>query len=160
MQIRPYRSADASAVWQVTGPAIRSGETYALPRDMEEADALAWWAEGDHEAFVYESEGEVLGSYFIRPNQMGGGSHVANAGYATRPEARGRGIARAMCEHSQEQAAAQGFRLMQFNFVISSNVGAVTLWQRCGFEIVGTVPEAFSHPRLGYVDTYIMAKRL
>ena len=160
MSIRPYQSGDASALWQVIEPAIRGGETYALPRDMTERAALDWWAAGDHEAFVYERDGEVLGSYFIRANHLGGGSHVANAGYATRPDARGQGIARAMCDHSQEQAAAQGFRLMQFNFVIASNVGAVTLWQRCGFEIVGTVPEAFSHPRHGFVDTHIMAKRL
>lgn len=158
--IRPYRPSDAPALWQVIGPAIQAGETYALPRDMAEADALSWWAAGDHQAFVYERDGEVLGSYFIRPNQLGGGGHVANAGYATRPESRGQGVARALCDHSQEQAAAQGFRLMQFNFVIASNVGAVTLWQRCGFSIVGTVPEAFSHPRLGYVDAHIMVKRL
>ncbi|HMA51681.1 MAG TPA: GNAT family N-acetyltransferase [Magnetospirillaceae bacterium] len=158
--IRPYHPSDASALWQVIGPAIRGGETYALPRDMAEADALSWWAAGDHQAFVHERGGEVLGSYFIRPNQLGGGSHVANAGYATRPDARGQGIARAMCDHSQEQAVAQGFRLMQFNFVIASNVGAVTLWERCGFSIAGTVPEAFAHPRLGYVDIHIMVKRL
>jgi len=158
--IRPYRPSDALALWQVIGPAIRAGDVYAVPRDMAEADALAWWAAGDHQAFVHEREGEVVGSYFIRPNQLGGGAHVANAGYATRLDARGQGVARAMCEHSQEQAAAQGFRLMQFNFVIASNVGAVTLWQRCGFSIVGTVPEAFSHPRLGYVDAHIMVKRL
>jgi len=160
MSIRPYQSGDAAGVWQVIEPAIRTGETYALPRDMAREAALEWWTGGDHQAFVFEREGEVLGSYFIRANHLGGGGHVANAGYATRPDARGQGIARAMCDHSQQQAAAQGFRLMQFNFVISSNVGAVTLWQRCGFEIVGTVPEGFSHPRLGYVDTHIMAKRL
>jgi len=158
--IRPYRPSDASALWQVIAPPIGTGETYALPRDMTEREALTWWTAGDHQAYVYERDGEILGSYFIRPNHQGGGSHVANAGYATRPDARGQGIARAMCEHSQEQAAAQGFRLMQFNFVISSNVGAVTLWQRCGFAIVGTAPEAFLHPRLGYVDAHIMAKRL
>lgn len=160
MSIRAYRSSDAAALWQILSPIIEAGETYALPRDMTEGAALEWWTGGDNQAFVYERDGEVLGSYFLRANQQGGGSHVANAGYATRPDARGQGIARALCEHSQEQAAARGFRLMQFNIVVSSNVGAVTLWQRCGFEIVGTVPEAFSHPRLGYVDGHIMVKRL
>jgi GNAT superfamily N-acetyltransferase len=158
--IRPFRPSDAPALWQVIGPAIHAGETYALPRDMGEEEAIAWWSGGDHQAHIYERAGEVLGSYFIRPNQLGGGGHVVNAGYATRPDARGQGIARAMCEHSQGLAVESGFRLMQFNFVISSNVGAVTLWQRCGFEIVGTVPEAFEHPRLGYVDAHIMVKRL
>jgi len=160
MSIRPYLPSDAAALWQVIEPAVRGGETYALPRDMTEAAALAWWTAADRDVFVHERDGEIVGSYFVRPNQLGGGSHVANAGYATRLDARGQGIARAMCEHSQEHAAARGFRLMQFNFVVSSNLGAVTLWQRCGFDIVGTVPEGFSHPRLGYVDIHIMAKRL
>ena len=160
MSIRAYQLADEAALWEVIGPAIQSGETYALPREMTRVEALAWWTGGDHKAYVYERDGDVVGSYFIRPNHRGGGGHVANAGYATRPDSRGQGVARAMCEHSQGEAVGMGFRQMQFNFVISSNVGAVTLWQRCGFSIVGTVPEAFDHPRLGYVDAHIMVKRL
>jgi ribosomal protein S18 acetylase RimI-like enzyme len=102
----------------------------------------------------------VLGSFYIRPNQLGGGGHVANGGYVTRPEARGQGVARAMCLHSLSLAAEQGFRAMQFNFVVSSNLAALTLWQRCGFAIVGRLPEAFNHPRLGFVDALVMARRL
>jgi len=160
MHIRPYQPDDAAAVWRILEPVIRAGETYALPPDMDKPEALDYWAGGDHSCFVAELEGEVQGTYFLRPNQLGGGAHVANAGYATLEEARGQGIARAMCVHSLENAAERGYRLMQFNFVVSSNVSAVTLWQRCGFDIVGTVPEAFDHPRLGYVDAHIMARRL
>jgi ribosomal protein S18 acetylase RimI-like enzyme len=110
--------------------------------------------------FVAESEGEVVGTYFMRPNQSGGGSHVANCGYMTAPWAVGRGVARAMCAHSLEHAKARGYRAMQFNFVVSTNERAVRLWQDFGFAIVGRLPEAFHHPRLGYVDALVMSRNL
>jgi ribosomal protein S18 acetylase RimI-like enzyme len=160
MQIRPYRSTDDDALWSALAPSIQSGETFALPTDLSRDAALLLWAGADRQCFVAERDGVLLGSYYIRPNQSGGGAHVANGGYATRPEARGQGVARAMCLHSLALAAEQGFRAMQFNFVVSSNIGAVTLWQRCGFEIVGRLPEAFLHPRLGYVDALVMVRRL
>ena len=93
-------------------------------------------------------------------NQSGGGAHVANCGYVTAPSATGRGVAQAMLEHSLVRARDRGFRSMQFNFVISSNDRAVKLWQRNGFEIVGTLPGAFLHPKLGYVDAYVMYRNL
>jgi ribosomal protein S18 acetylase RimI-like enzyme len=102
----------------------------------------------------------VVGTYFLRPNQKGGGAHVANCGYVTAAEAQGRGIAKAMCEHSLSHAKASGFRAMQFNLVVSVNERAVRLWQHCGFEIVGMLPEAFHHPLLGYVDAYVMHRSL
>jgi GNAT superfamily N-acetyltransferase len=105
---------------------------------------------------VAEAEGRVLGSFFVRANQPGPGSHVANAGYMTHPDAAGRGIASAMARASLDWARERGFRAMQFNFVVSSNVRAVRLWQHLGFAIVGTLPGAFQHPTLGYVDVYVM----
>src|SRR5207244_1944342 len=151
---------DIEAIWRILEPTIRAGETYTLPRDMTQDAALAWWAAPDHEVFVAESAGEILGTYFLRPNQQGGGAHVANCGYITAPGAYGRGVARAMCEHSLECAKNRGFRAMQFNFVVSSNDRAVRLWQSFGFEIVGCLPEAFLHPKLGYVDAFVMYRRL
>jgi GNAT superfamily N-acetyltransferase len=159
VQIRPYRSDDAEPLWQILAPVLAAGEVFALPRDMSRAAALAYWTGDDRQCLVAEQDGVVLGSYFLRANQQGGGAHVANAGYATHSEARGQGIARQMCLHSLQLAAAQGFRLMQFNFVVASNVAAMTLWQRCGFAIIGRLPEAFLHPRLGYVDAVIMVRR-
>src|SRR5207302_5252259 len=136
MLIRPAASADASAIWRVIAPTIRAGETYPLPRDMSEGATLAYWHSPQHEVFVAEDAGEIVGSYYLRANNFGGGAHVANCGYITAPGATGRGVARAMCAHSIERARARGFRAMQFNFVISTNERAVRLWQHCGFEIV------------------------
>ena len=160
LRIRSAEPADEDAIWAILEPVIRSGETYTLPREMSRADAVAWWFAGSHEVFVAESGGQVVGTYFLRPNQLGGGSHVANCGYMTAVPASGKGVASAMCSHSLEHAARRGFRAMQFNFVVSSNEKAVRLWQRFGFDIVGRLPEAFLHPLLGYVDAYLMYRRL
>jgi L-amino acid N-acyltransferase YncA len=160
MLVRPAQARDDEAIWGIIGPTIRAGETYVLPRDMSRDEALSYWNSPGHEVFVAERDGKVLGTYYIRANHQGGGSHVANCGYMTAPAASGRGVARAMCAHSLEHARAQGFRAMQFNFVISSNERAVALWQSFGFEIVGRLPEAFEHPRLGLVDALVMYRKL
>ncbi len=160
MQIRLASSEDRSALWRILEPVIRAGETYALPIDMSEADALAYWSGADRETFVAEEGGVVLGTYFLRPNQLGGGSHVANCGYMTATEATGRGVARRMCEHSIQYARERGFRAIQFNFVVSTNERAVRLWQSMGFEIVGRLPGAFHHPRDGYTNVLVMYRDL
>lgn len=160
MLIRPAIAADAATIWSILGPTIRAGETYALDRQMTEADALAYWLGSDRETFVAEADGEVLGTYYIRANQAGGGAHVCNCGYMTAAHAAGRGIARAMAAHSLDHAKARGFRAMQFNFVISSNERAVRLWESLGFAIVGRLPGAFQHPALGYVDALVMHRAI
>lgn len=160
LTIRPAVSADAAAIWSILEPVFRSGETYTVARDISEADAMAYWFAPSHQTFVAEEDGRVLGTYFVRPNQGGGGAHVANCGYMTAPAAQGRGVARRMLEHSLARARAAGFRAMQFNFVVSANTRAVQTWQANGFEIVGRLPEAFHHPMLGYVDAFVMYRRL
>lgn len=158
--IRPAARQDDAAIWAILKPIIRAGETYALDRDLSSEAALAYWLGPDRESFVAEAEGRVLGTYYLRANQAGGGAHVANCGYATHPEARGRGIARAMATHSFAEARARGFRAMQFNFVVSSNAPAVRLWHALGFETIGRAPGAFDHPTLGLVDALILYRRL
>jgi ribosomal protein S18 acetylase RimI-like enzyme len=160
MQVRPAHAHDDDAIWGIIGPTIRAGETYALPRQMSRADALSYWRSPGHEVFVAEHAGEVLGTYYMRANQQGGGSHVANCGYMTAQAAGGRGVARAMCAHSLAHARARGFRAMQFNFVVGSNERAIALWQSFGFEIVGRLAGAFEHPRLGLVDAVVMYRML
>lgn len=160
MRIRPAEPADASAVWTVIAPAIRGGEVFALPPSMNKAAAIAYWCASDHHVFVAEAGGRLLGTYYIRANQAGGGDHVANAGFATAPDAAGQGIARAMCEDSLIRARALGFAAMQFNFVVASNGRAIGLWESCGFEIVGRLPGAFRHPALGPVDALVMFRTL
>jgi ribosomal protein S18 acetylase RimI-like enzyme len=160
MQVRPAQARDDDAIWGIIGPTIRAGETYALPREMSRADALAYWKSPGHEVFVAEHDGRLLGTYYMRANQQGGGSHVANCGYMTAQPASGQGVARAMCAHSLEHARARGFRAMQFNFVVGSNERAVALWQSFGFEIVGRLAQAFEHPRHGLVDAVVMYRML
>ena len=156
MIVRPADSADADTIWNILEPIIRAGETYTLPQNWTREQALAFWLSPEHAVFVAEENGTVIGTYFLRANQKGGGAHVANCGYVTAPWASGRGVARRMCAHSLDYAKSLGFRAMQFNFVVSSNERAVRLWQSFGFQVVGTLPEAFLHPRLGYVDALIM----
>ena len=159
MSIRPAIEGDKDAIWAVLEPMIRRGDTYTLPRDMTLPQAIAFWLAPEHETFVWEEQGAVLGTYFLA-NQQGGGAHVANCGYVTAAAAEGRGIARAMCRHSLDRARERGFRAMQFNFVVSSNTRAVELWKGLGFEVVGRLPGAFEHPELGFVDALVMYKQI
>jgi len=158
--VREARSGDFDKVWSILEPVIRAGETYTLPRDMNREDALSFWFASGHEVFVAEDGGGIVGTYFLRMNQAGGGAHVANCGYVTATAGTGRGVARAMCAHSLERAKERGFRAMQFNFVVSRNERAVRLWESFGFEIVGRLPGAFLHPTAGYTDAYVMYREL
>ena len=160
LTIRSARPDDDPDIWRILEPVIRAGETYPLPHDMDEQDALAHWHQTAHDVFVAESGGTIVGTYYLRANTGGGGAHVANCGYVVAHEQTGRGIARAMCAHSLEHARKRGFRAMQFNFVIASNERAVRLWQSLSFEIVGRLPDAFAHPRLGDVDAFVMFRKL
>jgi ribosomal protein S18 acetylase RimI-like enzyme len=160
MLIRPALPADAEQIAAIIVPTIRDGSTYSLDPTMTEAEALAYWMGPDKETFVAVEDGNVLGTYYMRPNQAGGGKHVCNCGYMTAENAGGRGVARSMCEHSLSHARASGYRAMQFNFVVSTNQRAVRLWQSLGFDIIGRLPEAFEHPQCGYVDALVMYQPL
>lgn len=160
MHIRPATERDQDALWDMLRPVIRAGETYALDRDMPEDQAVGYWTAADKETFVAVERGEIVGTYYLRSNQAGGGRHVCNCGYVTRSSATGRGIASAMAVHSLAQAAARGYRAMQFNCVVSTNERAVQLWTRLGFDIVGRLPGAFHHPLHNYVDALVMFRPL
>jgi ribosomal protein S18 acetylase RimI-like enzyme len=160
MQIRRAVANDSAGVLEIILPVIREGATYSLASEMSEAEALAYWMGSDKETFVAEEGGVILGTYFMRQNQAGGGGHVCNCGYMTRAAVAGRGVARRMCEHSMAYARSRGYRAMQFNFVVSTNERAVRLWQSLGFEIVGRIPDAFRHPVHGYVDALVMYQLL
>lgn len=160
MIIRPATDADWPAIWSLLEPVFRAGETYAIDRDISDAAARRLWLDAAAATYVAEDGGDILGTYYIKTNHQGGARHVCNCGYVTAAAAQGRGIARAMCVHSQDQARAMGYRAMQFNLVLASNVGAVALWQKLGFAIAGTLPAAFDHPAQGLVDAYVMWKTL
>jgi GNAT superfamily N-acetyltransferase len=160
VEIRRWAEGDDDALWEILAPIVRAGETYTLPRDLGRAEAIAYWRGDGHETFVADEGGAIVGTYFLCANQRGGGAHVANAGYATRSDATGRGVARAMCAHSLARARERGFRAMQFNFVVATNEAGVRAWQRAGFAIVGRLPGVFAHPRLGDVDALVMHRWL
>jgi putative addiction module CopG family antidote len=152
MLVRTAEPRDRAAIVAIIMPTIAAGETYALDPAMSDADAVACWTAPDKETFVAEDDGMVLGTFYLRANQAGGGQHVCNCGYMTDTAATGRGVARRMCEYSIELARARGYRAMQFNFVVSTNARAVKLWTSLGFAIVGQIPEAFRLPSGQYVE--------
>jgi ribosomal protein S18 acetylase RimI-like enzyme len=160
LNVRAATPADDDAIWAILEPAFRAGETYPIPRDISRADALAYWRTPGHAVFVADDGGKIVGTYYLRANQKGAGAHVCNCGYIVAPGQTGRGVARAMCEHSIKIAPGRGFAAMQFNFVVASNERAVRLWQSCGFAIVGTMPGVFNHPARGLVDAYVMHRTL
>ena len=160
MQIRLAINADHDAIWNIFHGIIVAGDTYAFDPQMPREEALAYWFRADTHTYVAEENGSVVGTYILRPNQSGPGSHVANAAFMVAPDAEGAGVGRRMAEHCLSEARRVGFRAMQFNFVVSTNAPAIHLWEQLGFKIVGTLPAAFHHPEKGYVDVYVLYRSL
>ena len=161
IEIRLFEEKDWAATWRIVEPVFRAGETYAFSPEITEDEAHGIWVEIPSATFVaVDKTDSVVGTYYIKPNQPALGAHVCNCGYIVSENSRGKGIASAMCEHSQKEAVALGFQSMQYNLVVSTNEGAVRLWKRHGFEVIGTLPGAFRHSRLGFVDAFVMYKQL
>lgn len=160
LAIRRATPDDAPTLWALLKPVFRAGDTYAIERDIGRDAALDYWLGGSHLAFLAEDAGTPLGTYYICPNQRGGGAHVCNCGFVTAPAARGRGVARAMLAHALDTGREMGFAAMQFNFVVSTNIRAIEIWQSAGFDAVGRLPGAFRHPQAGFVDALVMFRRL
>lgn len=161
MEIRIYQETDWSQVWPIIKKVFRAGETYAFTPEITEQEAHRIWIELPEETYVVTDQNSViLGTYYIKPNQPGLGSHVCNCGYIVAENARGKGLASSMCEHSQETAINLAFRAMQYNLVVSTNEGAIQLWKKLEFQVIGTLPSAFNSKSAGYVDALIMYKQL
>ena len=160
MKIREARREEFDQIWPIFREIAAAGETYAYARDTTKEQALEIWMDTPRKTYVFEEDGEILGTYYIKTNQSGPGDHVCNCGYMVSSSARGRGLATAMCEHSQHIGRELGYKAMQFNFVASTNEGAVRLWSKLGFATVGRLPKAFHHPSEGYVDAFVMYKWL
>ncbi|MEO0617304.1 MAG: GNAT family N-acetyltransferase [Pseudomonadota bacterium] len=158
--IREATASDFEGIWPIFEDIVSRGDTYAYPTDTPRAEAERLWMTSPRATFVAEDAGAIVGTYFLKTNQDGPGDHVCNCGYMVAAKARGKGVASALCTHSQKIALELGYAAMQFNFVASTNTGAVRLWQKLGFDIVGTLPGAFRHPEQGFVDAFIMYKRL
>jgi L-amino acid N-acyltransferase YncA len=162
MEIRDATAADWPAIWPIFEAIVRAGETYAYDLDIGHDEARALWMEPPpaREAVAVGDDGAILGTSKMSANRGGNGAHVATASFMVSPAARGRGVGRALGEDMIAWSRAAGFRAIQFNAVVESNVAAVRLWQSLGFAIVGTVPEAFRSPSAGYVGLHVMLKTL
>ena len=158
--IRPATAADAEAIWQIFKAVVAGGDTYVFAPETPREEALDYFLGPGMQSWVAEIDGSVVGMYKLIPNRRDLGSHVANASFMVSPSAHGRGIGRALGEHCLDEAKKAGYLAMQFNFVVSTNAGAVHLWQDLGFKILATLPKAFRHSRLGYVDAYVMHRFL
>ncbi len=158
--IRPASESDGEAIWAIFHAVVAAGDTYTFAPDTPREEALAYWFQRRARIFVAESASRILGFYQLKPNQVGLGDHVANAGFMVASAARGQGVGRALAAHCLAEARAAEFRAMQFNFVVSTNTSAVALWQDLGFEIIGTLPGVFRHRERGFVDAYVMFRSL
>ncbi|WP_109831127.1 GNAT family N-acetyltransferase [Reichenbachiella versicolor] len=160
MNIRKASKDDYDQIWEIFHQVIQTGDTYVFNPDTPKSDLQKHWFADYMHTYVYEENGKILGTYIIKPNQIDLGSHIANASYMVHPSGQGMGIGKALCQHSIIEAKKLGFRSMQFNLVISTNTSAVRLWQKYGFKIVGTIPNALQHQKNGLVDAYVMYREL
>lgn len=147
-------------MWQIFREVIATGDTYVFSPDTPREDAYAYWFGPGVTSYVATAEGRIVGMYKIVQNHRDLGSHVANASFMVAPSDSGRGVGRQLGLHCLHEARKQGYLEMQFNFVVSTNTAAVSLWQSLGFAIVGTLPRAFRHRDRGYVDAYVMYRSL
>ncbi|MEG9862044.1 MAG: N-acetyltransferase [Parvularculales bacterium] len=160
MNIRRAKEADVDRMWQIMKPVIAGGDTYTFEPDASKSDVLSYWMNDRHHVFVAVEGQDIWGTYMIKDNQPGPGSHVANAGFMVSPRARSRGVGYQMGEHALLTAKELGYKFMQFNMVVSTNEPAVALWQKLGFEIIGALPKSFNHKHLGLTDAYVMYREL
>ena len=158
--IRKATFNDYDAIWQIFHAVIQTGDTYVFAPNTAKEDLKKHWFASYMHTYVFEKGGQILGTYIVKPNQLDLGSHIANASYMVHPKAQGKGIGKKLCAHSLELAKSLKFIGMQFNIVVSTNKAAVALWQKFGFEIIGTTPKGFKHKTLGLVETHIMYKEL
>ena len=152
---------DYDGVWEIFLDVISRGDVFSFLPETPKSDLKKLWFADNMDTFVaVDNSGKIIGSYYIKPNQPGLGNHIANGGYMVHPEVKGKGIGRLLCQHSIDFAREKGYSGMQFNMVVSTNASAVKLWKSFGFSIIGTIPQAFRHQKLGLVDAYIMYKSL
>ena len=160
MKIREANSNDYDSVWEIFESVIKTGDTYVFDPKTKKDDLSKHWFSSSMRTYVAEENNRILGTYIIKPNQIDLGSHIANCSYMVHPNAQGKGVGKLLCEHSIENAKHLRFKAIQFNIVVSENKGAVELWRKYGFAIIGTIPKGFKHMKLGFVDAHIMYKEI
>ncbi|NRR28937.1 GNAT family N-acetyltransferase [Oxalobacteraceae bacterium] len=161
IEIRPATEADFESMWLIFQELVASGDTFYFAANTSRDACHAFWFGPGIATFVAVLNGErLVGMYKLIPNQLDRGSHVASASFMVSPAAQGIGIGKMLGRHCLRQARDQGFLAMQFNYVVSTNVAAVVLWKHLGFSVIGTLPMAYRHQQLGFVDVYVMYQML
>ena len=158
--IRKAEDGDKAQVWKIIKSVIARGDTYVNSPESTEEEMLAYWFSPEKHVYVAEEYGEILGTYWLKANQTGLGDHIGNGAYMVSAEAKGKGIGKMMALHSIEEGKRIGYHAIQFNFVVKSNEVAVKLWKSVGFEVIGEIPDAFRHSKLGLTNAYIMYRKL
>lgn len=157
MEIRRATDDDFAAMWPIFAEVAAAGDSYPHSMDVSYDEAFRYWLRPPRISYVaIDDRANLVGMYYLRPNQETLGAHVANAGYCVAAPRRGEGIGKAICHHSIAESRRLGYLAMQFNLVVSTNDRAIAVWKKCGFEIVGTLPKAFRHKEQGLVDAYVM----
>ena len=156
LTIKTATDEDFLEIWEIFRLIIQTGDTVSFPSNTSFVEAKKYWMADDMYTYKAVLDNKIVGTYVLKPNFPGLGSHVVNGGYMVHPEYQGKKIGRQMTTHSLDEARRLGFKAMQYNLVVSTNIPAVKLYQKMGFKIVGTLPKAFNHMQLGYVDAYVM----
>ena len=160
IQVRSAIEGDFESIWPIFHRVVSEGASYPYAPETTPDEARSYWMAPTAQTYVALVRDRISGTYFLKPNQPGLGSHVANAGFMVDPDRQGRGIGRAMAEHALAEAQRLGYRAMQFNLVVRTNTAALALWEKVRFELVGTLPGATHHQEQGFVDAYVMYKSL
>ncbi|WP_317204133.1 GNAT family N-acetyltransferase [Janthinobacterium sp.] len=159
--IRPAAAADFEAMWAIFHALVAAGDTYTFAADTDRDTCHAYWFGPGVDSYVaVMGEERLLGMYRLLANQPGHGAHVANAAFMVDPRAQGVGVGALLGRDCLRRARSEGYLAMQFNFVVSTNIGALMLWKKLGFAVVGTLPKAYRHAQLDYVDAYVMYQLL
>ncbi len=160
MKIREATLKDYDAIWNIFKKVIKTGDTYVFDPQTPKTDLAKHWFTSYMKTYVVEEKNKILATYILKPNQIDLGSHICNCSYMVDPESFGKGLGKMMCEHSLENAKIMGYKAMQFNIVVSTNIPAIKLWEKYSFKIIGTIPKGYKHSSLGYVDAYIMYREI
>ena len=155
LMFRKATCADADAMLVLLRSVTTEGDTLPFQNGVDGDFIDSQWL-GAFGCVLAWRDDILLGMYRYSANMPGRGAHIATATFLVGKQYRGQGLGRKLVQHCLAQAKASGFRAMQFNQVVATNLAALALYRSLGFKRVGKIPEAFAHPEHGYVASYVM----